>query len=360
MNDHEFLEASIAHARASMDPDELVLHDRVAKFRARYIGLARDEELVNALTAMKASIASHFHYGSTVPDKRRIVAVTGLSGAGKSRALEEHMRRMSFDAYVDGDKVGARPLLVFDAPSPCTPRSLALEGLRALGVPVKPSRKENEAWADFRMALKSHRVHYVHIDEAQHTIETANAIERAKIADALKQLVQMPDWPVRLILSGVPPLAYFLSNSQLANRRTSVPFEGLVGPAGLETVKEVVRKVIEVHAELVAGDDFPDDFPERALHAASGQLGSLVQLVRGACERVIFDRRSVVIYEDLAAFYGEWSGCRPHENVFTSVDWVNLKPEEALMREEDFAWREAKEAGKTKNKEKKLKFGQRP
>lgn len=49
----------------------------------RYIGLARDTVLKKALDAMVASIAVLGISDMAKPDKRRIVALCGESGAGK-------------------------------------------------------------------------------------------------------------------------------------------------------------------------------------------------------------------------------------------------------------------------------------
>ncbi|WP_280952060.1 ATP-binding protein [Sinorhizobium sp. BJ1] len=164
--------------------------------------------------------------GRNHPNKRRILAVCGDSGSGKTRGLLENTGKIPAMQPYEFQGNTISPLLAFEAPSPCTPKLLALEGLKALGVGVRPNIRENEAWDAFRNELKGHMVLFVLLDEAQHAVNIANRIEAQKIADAFKNLVQMPDWPVRLILAGVPPLDEFLyrcsTGGPLSGSRNSI------------------------------------------------------------------------------------------------------------------------------------------
>ncbi len=357
-NDDTLLHESIQHLRGTIEPKRLQLYDRIAKERARYFGFGRDDELENALEGMVASVVASSLEDGRVPDKRRIVAVTGLSGAGKSRAVSEHIARWEcMRPRIDRDGIEIRPLLIFEAPSPCTPLLLAIEGLRALGIDVAPRIRENQAWHEFRVALESHRVHYVFIDEAQHTIDTANKIEKQKISNTFKTLVQMP-WPVRLILAGVPPLADFLAGSpQLHNRMTPIPFEPFTGKEGLKLVKEHTKEVIEGHFRLRSSSDLDDDAMDRLFHVYAGQFGSTIDLVRRACANVLLAGRKVVQLSDFVTAYALVSGCQPHENIFDSDHWSDLDIQTALLREADMEWRVQNEKPKSK---KSLKFGDRP
>ncbi len=195
--------AAIARIRATLSPDELAISEKVKRINDRYLGLTRDTAISLAFKNLVASVAWHDPQDENRPGKRRILAICGESGAGKTRAIMEHISLLAAMApYIDEDGSEINPVLMYEPPSPCTPKLLAIEGLRKLGMPVRSNIRENEAWDKFRTALKAHKIIFVVIDEAQHAVVAANAVEQQKIADAFKGLVQMPDWPVRLILAG--------------------------------------------------------------------------------------------------------------------------------------------------------------
>ncbi len=351
--------AAVARVRAMIDPEKLKIAERIADLNARYIGLSRDQLVQSALAGMVASIATLDTSAVSKPDKRRIVAICGDSGAGKTRTLLQHTSRIpAMQPYLDDDGVEVRPLLTFNAPSPCTPKLLALTGLDALGYPVRRELHEHQAWTLFQQMLKTHRIMFVMIDEAQHAVDTADVNATTKIGNAYKNLVQMPDWPVRLILAGVPPLASFLARKQLYNRRTVIRFEKLKGKSARETVATVLTKVIIDHAQLNVDTTLEGDFLLRLTYACDGEFGSVVQMVRGAVEIAILDGANVVTLEHFARVYETYSGCVPAENIFNAKDWRGMTPQTAFLRDEDHEWEDANL--QKKKHQKATKFGVRP
>lgn len=350
---------AISRFREMMSPEELQLADRVEKLHGQYFGLDRDVKLNSALKALQRSVAAHRPEEATRPDKRRIVVICGESGAGKTRAITQHIRKFpALQPYVDKDGVQARPLLCFEAPSPCSPKRLALEGLKALGLPVRNTVKEHEAWDAFRTALRTHRVNIVMIDEAQQAFETSNEVQRQLVRNTLKHLVQMPDWPVRLVLAGVSPLFEFLScDRQLRNRMTPVRFEKHRGKDARKETTNYLKRIIVDHAAMQMADDLNADLVNRLHHASDDEFGTILQTVRGAVEVAMSDDRDVVRSSDFAETYENISGCLPDENVFECVNWRAVVPGQALHRPED---REIPGAKKPRHKSKPFKFGERP
>ncbi|RVK42993.1 ATP-binding protein [Sinorhizobium meliloti] len=350
--------AAVARVRATLESSQLATADRISEINSRYIGLSRDKVVADALAAMVSSIATVDTAAISKPDKRRIVAICGDSGAGKTRALIEHTSRIpAMQPYVDEDGIEVRPFLSYNAPSPCTPRLLAFAGLEALGYPIKKTLQEHQAWALFQDMLKVHRIMFVMIDESQHAVDTADVLMTTKIGNAFKNLVQMPDWPVRLILAGVAPLPSFLARKQLYNRRTVIRFDKIKGNAVKETIPTVLQQVVVAHAKLNLGDGLAGDFPKRLAHACDGDFGSIVQMVRGAVELAILDNSQVVDLKHFVRVYASYSGCMPGENMFKTDRWAEMVPYTAFMREEDHAWEKAHFEAK---KRKPTKFGVRP
>ncbi|NKK36293.1 AAA family ATPase [Rhizobium leguminosarum bv. viciae] len=362
-------QAAIDRVRDLVGADRLSVADRIARLYSEYIALDRDKLLRDALVASIASVTTPI---TGKPDKRRIVAVCGRSGAGKTTSIVKHIQNLkAMASYFDEDGVRIHPVIFIEAPSPCTPRLLAIAGLEALGHTPPDRIRENEAWLLFRRLLKVHKVMWVVIDEAQHTIEAASVREATVIGDAFKNLTQMTDWPVRLILIGVPPLASFLARKQLYNRRTVVPFDTVDAEGNTDLIKSILNTIVLEHAgmeiridiEETSADDHEEEkkkqgaFLKRLMHAGDAEFGSVVQMIRAAVELAMLDGRQYVLLDDFVKTYASFSGCRPSKNVFTAANWQDLDPATALLRDEDRAWEENKLKTKGKNA---TKYGVRP
>lgn len=346
-DDIDPIDEAIQVVRSLMDPKRLAIADRVAKLHNEYLPLDRDELLWEKLNALVASTSAP---ATGKPDKRRILAVVGRSGAGKTTALLKHTSRIKeMQPRVDKDGVKIYPTLFMEAASPCTPRLVAINGLMALGHTPPDRIRENEAWLLFRRLLKVHKVMFIVIDEAQNAIETASVREATVIGDAFKSLTQMPDWPVRLVLAGVPPLGSFLARKQLYNRRTVVPFDTLDAAGNTDLVREILTTIVTKHAEMQVDVDLDGDFLDRLMHACDAEFGSVVQMIRGAVELAILDERTSVLQQDFIRVYADFSGCRPSKNVFKADNWAELDPSTALLRAEDRAWEEERKRSKGRN-----------
>jgi hypothetical protein len=363
-------QAAIDRVRGLIGDNRLAIADRISELYGKYIPLDRDVLLRDALTGLVASVTTPI---TGKPDKRRIVAVCGRSGAGKTTAIMKHVSSLkAMASYVDEDGVTIHPMIFLEASSPCTPRLLAISGLEALGHTPPDRIRENEAWLLFRRLLKVHKVMWVVIDEAQNAIETANVRQATVIGDAFKSLTQMPDWPVRLILAGVPPLASFLARKQLYNRRTVIPFDTVDVDDGADLIDSILETIVVEHAKMemrldlglyrdenhqLSDDDLRKSFLRRLAHACEGEFGSVVQMIRAAVERAILDHRDHVTLDDFIKTYASFSGCTPEKNVFKASNWEELEPAVALLRNEDRAWEEARLQAKGKNA---TKYGVRP
>jgi hypothetical protein len=341
-------QAAIDRMRSFISIPKLIKADRVAQINGRYIGLTRDIDLVAGLEASLASIAVTDLNLVGKPDKRRILGLVGESGAGKSTALFEQTSNFpAMQPYDDEERNRVLPLLAYNAPSPSTPQLLALAGLEALGYPISNNVPGNKAWDIFGRVLKANKVHWVLIDEAQHAIDVANRLEVTKIANSFKNLVQMPDWPVRLILAGVEPLTAFLSSKQLFNRKTIIHFEKMKGKTGSNTVSDALKLIVFEHATLATELHTNRDFINRLTHACDGDFGTIVQTVRSAVELAIYNDDTEVIASYFEKVYASFSGCLEHQNIFTAKNYTELVPFRAAFRDADFKWEAAQSARRT-------------
>src|SRR3546814_2895662 len=97
------------------------------------------------------------------------------------------------------------------------------------------------------------------------------------------------DWPVWLILSGLPSLAQFVEgDSQLRRRCRFVRFAKLTDPANVPSVQRLVGSFAGL-AELDAEAVLTEELAKRLIHASLGQFGTSVELVQDAIEECLIE-----------------------------------------------------------------------
>ncbi|KJF66395.1 ATP-binding protein [Rhizobium nepotum] len=333
--DSYFLEAAEA-LLGSMDPK---LRDRAAqvgKMNKAYIGTARDIELDEAFEALIVNSAAEL-FGKS--GKRRALFVVGESGSGKTTAVEKHIsKRSEFAPRVAADGTPYDLLIDMEAPKPLTVKALATTGLKRLGYHVNNPRLTAaelfELWKD---QLRQQRVLFLAIDELQHVLNGDTVKELQTVADVIKSLLQIPGWPLHLILSGVPELAGFLhqsgqTNRQLKERSKVIEFRPMTFPEDIPIMTKIVNKIVTVEASLKADPVIlSEEFVHRLLHASCGAFGSMIQTTRHVCEVALRRGAETVGPELFASAYALESGCRPSQNIFTAKEnWKDILPANSL------------------------------
>jgi len=333
--DSYFLEAAEA-LLGSMDPK---LRDRAAqvgKMNKAYIGTARDIELDEAFEALIVNSAAEL-FGKS--GKRRALFVVGESGSGKTTAVEKHIsKRSEFAPRVAADGTPYDLLIDMEAPKPLTVKALATTGLKRLGYHVNNPRLTAaelfELWKD---QLRQQRVLFLAVDELQHVLNGDTVKELQTVADVIKSLLQIPGWPLHLILSGVPELAGFLhqsgqTNRQLKERSKVIEFRPMTFPEDIPIMTKIVNKIVTVEASLKADPVIlSEEFVHRLLHASCGAFGSMIQTTRHVCEVALRRGAETVGPELFASAYALESGCRPSQNIFTAKEnWKDILPANSL------------------------------
>ncbi|CAH0340493.1 ATP-binding protein [Rhizobium sp. CECT 9324] len=343
---------AISRVRQSMPEAQLNIADRMATISAHHIPTFRDDALSARIDRMKRSLVAHY---SGDEKQHRILFVIGESHSGKSSLIQHALATdPAFESYVDSDGVDAMPVLMMDGPSPCTLRNIASDGLEKLGYPVKANLSESRIWPLFREQLKRRKVLFIVIDEAQHAIKNNTSdYEIQKVRDTLKHLVQMPDWPIRLVLSGVSPLERLREGDKQIESRSTMMRLGSLTSQHASHVIGYVELVVTRHARLKLDDFLGGDFPLRMIHACGGCFGSIVQLIRLAVENTLLKGSDIVTAGNFAAAYAEMSGCSPSSNIFTAQDWNSLEVGAARIVED------AGEASKPQQKPKRIRAGER-
>ncbi|KAB1087575.1 ATP-binding protein [Neorhizobium galegae] len=341
----EFLEA--AQAIFDMLPPEAQNRvKRLGKHNQTYIRSTRDQKLSAVMDRLRDNAAAAVFGGS---EKRRAMFVIGDSDSGKSRALAEMVaNRPEFKPRASRRGV-TRPFVFFEAPKPLTIKGFARKALEECGYPAKNLQlQEWELFDLLKDQIRDKGVIFMWVDEMQHVLHgnTTDAIQN--VSDIVKSLLQIPGWPLHLILSGVPSLAKFLvpkdGDRQLRNRSYLVHLNPITA-VNAEMMLKLQEKIMEKDGLAVDETDTPE-FMERLIHSCHGAFGTMIKRMQAAAEQAIsaaekqvrdeaVDSLTItpipVTMKHYASVYELETGASEHENIFSQgVDWKNITPLAAL------------------------------
>lgn len=326
--------------------------DKLVTLWETYITSGRDKQLAGQFDRLlDGAMVSR----PSVPGKRfegRALVIVGESGAGKSHAIRYLFEKRPSLAQYDSEMGKMMPLVSVIAPSPCTLKQLAFEILDAVGYPTNRNIQENVAWRIVKQQLKLRRCLILHVDEAQHAVHFSNPAEQQKLADTLKNLMQNPEWPMRLVLSGLPELTQFRqSDPQLPLRSRIHLVNPLQLPADGKFVRFMTKGILETRLGFDISDLEQDEFYQRLCHAASNFLGRIGRYLQGGAEEIIYAREERATREHFGEAYFQITGCTPEQNIFLAPNWHQIDPVEALSEDDE----EDEPKGKTGRKKRSRK-----
>ncbi|WP_170117016.1 ATP-binding protein [Phyllobacterium sophorae] len=317
--------------------DERSLDDLMMELNHHYYGRKKRDDLLKAeVERLRKRIKFQMDAasGSLVGEmaEGRILALLGESGAGKTRSLTRIFKK--FPELLGKPEAGReRYLISIKAPSPCLPRLIAERILRAVGYPIQKELAENVAWNLVTQYLPACGVRLVHIDEFQHVSQRNDALQRQKVRDSMKDVMQIPDFPVSFVVSGLPEIAEFLQPDRQIKRRTrTIVFHPLSYERDRSFLETMISNYV-CRAGIEA--DFGGEFVKRLIHAASSQTGIFIEYLLEGIEQALLLDRNVLDNRCLEDVYAIRSGCLPDQNVFTAKNWRSIDVEQSIGKYDD-------------------------
>lgn len=248
----------------------------------------------------------------------RGIAVIGESGSGKTTAVQRILRHDGpFDAAADEIR-----WISLRVPTPATQKDLTRAMLVALKFPIARDTTASRMWELVHHHLALRRTWFIHLDEGQELGGRGSDAERAGVINSLKSLMQIPDWPLNLIVSGTPELRQLLQqDAQLSRRFYIVP----LAPINEIVFRDHVRDLIARYAQLaglpLARDLDEAEFVPRLIHAAREQFGILLELLIDALAHALAQPSGRLDRRAFSAAYAERTGAILAANPFDAPDF---------------------------------------
>ncbi len=300
---------------------------KIENAKGIYVGSERDDQIAAHLKRLTLNAARrrdpHLPFSADNRAYGKGLVVVGASGAGKTTLLQAAFKtNAAFPNYGSAD--AWCPLVSVRAPSPCNLLQLAMRILRKLGYPASRVLKENVAWGRVREQLDLQKILFLHIDDLQRVLHQLSQEEIQKVRDTLTDLMSSEEWPVQLILSGLPELIPFVRpDRQLRRRLRYMSLSRL----SVKDHAEFVAVAIQQYAETagLAVQIAPEQaIAGRLLHAGQYEMGITLEVVGEAVEFAVERGDGSLTVGDFADAYAERNLLPDDQNPFVTYDWDRI------------------------------------
>lgn len=308
------------------------LHDaelralRVA-VRKTHIPSPMDEEVNDALGYFAGNIED-FEEGA--PSPRRGYFVVGHAGTGKSTAVKHALSRFAaFQPYVNQYGETVRTAVSVKLPKKATTLDMVVAILKAMGLPHEGTEKD--LTSELLNQLRQRGVKVLHLDELQHTIRsnTRAAFEAAQ--DFIKQLIDRDDWPLHVVLSGMPKIERMREDDQIERRSKVIPFHPMKFPDDAERLAELMNKIAVDGCGLSLDQQLVEpEFHERLCIASRGAWGTTIETIQAASFRALARGKPTLTINHFAQEYEQNSGSSRQDNIFKSDRFRDIEPKKSL------------------------------
>lgn len=225
------------------------------------------------------------------------------------------------------DSLKLAEIISLQVPSPATLKYVGSSMLHALAYPLERDKPAAFIWDQVRHLLKERRTLFVRLDEAQDLYSNTSPAARDAVVNTLKSLMNNKDWPVGLILSGMPKVIDMINvDDQLKRRMSIVQLHAVsMSSHGGETAT-LLERYCEA-AGLVIGDDLEcSGVRARLVHAGANEFGLIVENILAAIEEALYTGAAELGNSHFVKAFQRKSGCIPALNPFVASDFLAIDP----------------------------------
>jgi hypothetical protein len=265
------------------DPDEKEFISRIRKFRLIH---CPTKDYKNARNLFVQTVAEINAGGEGA-----LLAIYGSSQSGKSHILRQLRRHKMLQKVTTPEGI-IRPLIMLEAPSPCTLKALGVAILEKLKFPdgrdssldgflAKSSDPQTHfVWRQVQALLEAHGVSVLIIDEIHNVLVGKGKTELEETAMTIKSLLVNERWPMQVVISGTSEKTKTFIDTfpELQERVRRVEIQ----PIPRKDVKQLQHFVSSIEKQLA----FPQpshldagDMPDRFWLATKGHRGRVARLI---------------------------------------------------------------------------------
>jgi hypothetical protein len=206
--------------------------------------------------------------------------------------------------------------------------------LEALGYPLRRDRSAHIIWQLVKAQFAQRQVLFLHLDEAQDFSGHNNRNDQHAVISTLKSLMQSPQWPVGLLLSGMPELLDLVNTDpQLARRLKPVEHRPLTTSVDGGMIVAAIRQYAAAAQVEVDSALCKPRFVRRLVHAADQCFGILAEMICEAIGVVLIAGETVLSVASFAACFARRSGCPDGLNPFIAEDFLAIDVRRLLQPE---------------------------
>lgn len=178
-------------------------------------------------------------------------------------------------------------------------------------------RSADLIWRRAESQLQREGIFAIHLDEAQHLFNEKKRDQIETILIGLKDFMKRTDWPVLLVLSGVPALLDYLNRlDKLVALMEPLSYEDVsYDEESLDEADAVLCAFAKV-AELDVSTLRTEDVFNRMIHASSRRWGRFIELVIQSMAHAKASGKTNLNIGDLADTFRRSTGAAKGGNVF--------------------------------------------
>lgn len=280
----------------------------------------RADDLTNA---MKACVTDYYTQASIGGRfEARGIVVIGNSRQGKSTEIDTMLTQFNDGTTIMPD---GRPAKIVSCllSGNATWKDLGKRILKVLGYELKGTHPQNDIWSKVQKYAELQGVVGIHFDECQHVFTEKDSLTNHKMLDSFKSLLKDQQWPLMLILSGVPSLAAEISKEeQLARLLRVVKFDG-IDLSRKDDMDELIHLVFSYgdKAQLEFDDFEMDDFLARLAFAACQRWGLVIELLIEAFSLALLNGDKICKIDHFSEAFSIISGAPRGYSPFTMPNY---------------------------------------